>query len=79
MKVNNIYNSSWFGSVLYELQGPEAVKIESSYNRGVKVMLDLPFATHRSLIEPLTGKKHIVLAKRFLLMIEKVRVSKKSI
>ena len=55
--------------------------LESNYNRSVKVMLDLPFATHWGLIEPLTRKKdrRSVYAKRFLLMIEKIRVSKKPI
>ena len=58
LKVNNIYNSSWFGSVLYNLYITEAVKIESSYNRSIKIMLDLPYGTHRGLIKPLTGQKH---------------------
>ena len=81
LKVNEIYNSSWFGSVLYSLYSPEAVKLESSYNRSVKVMLDLPFETHRGLIEPLTGRKHqrTVFFKRFFVMIQKMRVSRKPI
>ena len=58
VKVNEIYNSSWYGSVLYNLYNKEAIKLESSYNRSVKVMLDLPFGTHRGLIEPLIGRKH---------------------
>ena len=53
--------------------------MESSYNRSVKVMLDLPVATHRSLIEPLTNTKHIklVLIKRFLGFMEKIDKSGK--
>ena len=31
-----------------------AQNIESTYNRSVKIKMDLPYATHRSLIEPLT-------------------------
>ena len=53
MTINEVYNSSWFGSVLYNLYGVEAVKLESSYNRSIKIMMDLPFGTHRALIEPL--------------------------
>ena len=81
LKVNEIYNSSWFGSVLYSLYSPGAVKLESSYNRSVKVMLDLPFETHRGLIEPLTGRKHqrTVFLKRFFVMIQKMRLSRKPI
>ena len=37
MTINDIYNSSWFGSVLYSLYGAEAVKLESSYNRSIKI------------------------------------------
>ena len=76
-----IYNSSWFGSVLYNLYNKEAVKLESSFNRSVKVMLDLPFGTHRGLIEPLVGRKHqrISFIKRFFIMTQKMRVSKKPV
>ena len=67
LKENAIYNFSWYGSVLYNLYNIEAVKLESTYNKSVKVMLDLPYGTHRGLIEPLTGRKHqrTVFIKRF--------------
>ena len=53
--------------------------MESSYNRSVKIMLDLPYATHRYLIEPLTGDQHIkkVLISRYLGFMEKISNSKK--
>ena len=54
IKVNKIYNSHFYGSPLWNLFGSGALRIESSYNRSVKIMLDLPYATHRSLIQPLT-------------------------
>ena len=42
-------------------------------------MLDLPYATHRSLIQPLTDTAHVklVLIKRFLGFIQKIRNSEK--
>ena len=45
----------------------------------IKVMLDLPYETHRSLIEPLTEEKHVklVLIKRFLGFMDKIRKSDK--
>ena len=48
--------------------GPAAVKLESSYNRSIKVILELPHATHRGLIEPLSGRRHVkrIFLKRFL-------------
>ena len=59
IRVNNIYNSHYFGSPLWNLFGKGAIGIESRYNISVKVMLGFPLGTHRSLIEPLTGINHI--------------------
>ena len=79
LTVNEIYNSSWYGSVLWDLFCPGAVKLESSWNRSVKITLDLPHNTHRGLIEPLSGRKHMkrVLLKRFLQFVDKIKTSKK--
>ena len=81
MTVNDICNSSWYGSVLYDLFSPTAVKIESSWNRSMKIMLDLPYPTHRGLIEPISGRKHIkrTFIKRFVDFINKIRTSNKPI
>ena len=75
IQANRIYNSSYYGSPLWNLFGPGALSMESSYNRSVKVMLDLPHATHRSLIEPLTGEMHVklLMIRRFLGFMDKVR------
>jgi hypothetical protein len=79
IRVNSIYNSSYYGSPLWNLFGSGALTIQASYNKSVKVMLDLPYETHRSLIEPLTGEKHVklVLIKRFLGFMDKIRNSEK--
>ena len=79
LKINNIYNSHFTSSPLWNLFGPGALKIESSFNRSVKMMLDLPVATHRYLIEPLTGQMHVkkVLISRFLGFMEKIASSNK--
>ena len=80
LKMNNIYNSHYYGSPLWDLFGVGAVQAESTYNRSVKVMLDLPFGTHRSLIQPLTGVEHVkvVLIRRFLSFMEKIEKSGKA-
>ena len=52
--INDIYNNSWFGSVVWDLFCPAAVKLESSWNRSIKITMDLPYGTHRGLIEPLS-------------------------
>ena len=79
LKLNQVYNSHYSGSVLWDLFSPGSHSIESSYNRSVKVMLDLPLATHRALIEPLTDMKHVktVLMRRFLGFMEKIDKSEK--
>ena len=77
--INDIYNSSWFGSPLWDLYGNAAKKIESCYNRSIKILSGLPLATHRSLIEIITKKTHLkkILLKRFLMMISKLKQSEK--
>ena len=81
LTVNSICNSSWFGSVLWNRFNPATTQIYSSSNRSVKVMLKLPYSTHRGLIEPLTNQKtsKMVLVKRFLEMVAKIRLTKKPI
>ena len=77
--VNNIYNNSWFGSVLWDLFSPVGVKLESCWNRSIKIMMDLPWDTHRGLIEPISRTSHIkrLLIKNFLQFITKLKTSTK--
>ena len=82
LSINQIYNSHYSSSPLWDLFGDGALKIESSYNRSVKVMLGLPYETHRCLIEPLTGAKHVkkILIRRFLGFMENIdKCEKKAI
>ena len=66
---------------MYMLYGTEAVKLESSYNRSVKIMMNLPYETHRGLIEPLSRRLHLrkILLKRCVSMTDSLRRSKKPI
>ena len=77
--MNQIYNSHYTSSPRWNLFGSGADRIEGSYNRSVKIMLDFPYATHINLIEPLTGQKHVkkVLINRFLSFMEKIASSGK--
>ena len=79
--VNKIYNSHFTGSPLWNLFSSEAGKMESTWNRSVKIMFDLPYATHRWLIEPISGSIHIrrILIQRFLNFIKQIRKSNKVI
>ena len=53
--------------------------MESSWNVNIKIAFDLPFATHRSLIKPITGTSHIkeILVKRFLSFLNQIKNSPK--
>ena len=79
IKINQIYNSSYYSSPLWDLFGNGARKIESSYNRSVNIMLGLPYDTHWCLIEPLTDMRHVkkVLITRFLSFMENIDKNKK--
>ena len=79
VKVNNIYNGHWTGSQLWRFGSRELQKLEGTYNRSIKIMFDLPLATHRYFIEPLTGLPHVrrILASRFLKFIKMIRSSDK--
>ena len=79
VKLNNIYNNHFTGSQLWKLGSRGLDKFEATYNRSVKIMFDLPWATHRYFVEPLTDTPHMsrTLAKRYLSFIDKVRNSKK--
>ena len=72
---------SWYGSCLWDLLSPSMIKIEGCYNKSVKLMANLPYATQRSLIEHITDSDHIrkILIRRFLKFISKLKESKKPI
>ena len=81
LRLNQIYNFSYTGSQLWDLFCQEAVSLEKSYNVSVRIMLGLPVATHKYLIQPLAGGLHVkqVLAKRFLKFCEDLKNSKKAV
>ena len=58
-----------------------AEKFYGTYNHSIKVMTDLPLATHRYLIEPVTGQQHMstTLMRNFLSFISKIRQSQKPV
>ena len=80
IKVNNIWNTHFSGSPLWNLFSPGAERIVGSYNRSLKSMMKLPLATHRYLLEPLSGEKPamVILMDRFLSFMEKIDKSEKS-
>ena len=74
VKVNNIWNTHFSGSPLWNLFSPGTDRIIGSYNRSIKCMMKLPLATHRYLLEPLSGEKPamVILADLFLSFMVKI-------
>ena len=79
--VNKIYNCHFSGCQLWNLFSKGADKFYSTFNRSVKVMADLPFGTHRNLIEAVSGQQHmsLTLIRNYLNFIQKVRQSSKQV
>ena len=79
VNVNQIYNSHFTGSPLWNLFSKEAIQLENSWNRSARLMWDLPLRTHRYLLEPITEVSHVklLLAKQFLGFLSQIRKSPK--
>ena len=80
IQLNQIFNSDFSGSCVWDLFCKEQEKLESSYSTAIRLMLGLPMHTHRFLIEPLSGRIHLKsdMIKRFLNFLERIRKSEKS-
>ena len=80
IKVNNIFNTAFYGSTLWNLFGKEVERLEKTWNVSQRLMLGLHRKTHRFFIEPLSGTKHIIfsLYKRFINFTRQLAGSKKT-
>ena len=79
-KINNIYNSHFTGSVLWDLFGKEVEMIFNTWNTSIRRMFRVDRTTHRYFIEPLSRTPHIKiqLLKRFINFTKKLLSSGKS-
>ena len=73
--LNSVYNSHFSGSSLWNLFGKEVKMMEDSWNLSFRIMYDLPLATHRYFVEPITGKNHAktLMIKNFILFCELIQ------
>ena len=78
-KEGNKEEECFTGSELWKLGSKGCEKMEATYNKSIKIMFDLPLATHRFLNEPISGSPHVTrtLVKRYLSFIESIKKSKK--
>ena len=78
-KVNNIYNSHFTGSPLWNLFSKESESFEKTWNIAFRIMFDLPRETHRYFVEEVSEAPHLktVLIKSFLSFVDSLRNSNK--
>ena len=81
VRLNNIYNSSFYGSPLWNLFGEEATRLEKTWNISMRLMLGIPRNSHKFFIEPLTNTPHIMtsLYGRYLKFVTSLETSSKEI
>ena len=79
IKINNIFNTNFYGSQLWDLSSNEAGRLEKSCNISQRIRLDIPRNSHRYFLEPLPGSHHITfsLYRRFLRFVNSIKNSKK--
>ena len=76
---NLIYNSHFTGSPIWDIFSKQANMVENTWNKSIRCMFDLPLQTHRNLIEPVSGTKHLkfLLIKRFMSFLNQIEKSTK--
>ena len=77
VRLLNIYATSYYGSVLWDLYSPEVKKIYSSWNVTIRKVFKVPYTTHRYLITPLSCTNHpkTLLTCRMIKFMESLRTS----
>ena len=79
MKLLNVYCSSFYGSNLWNLYSKEVDRIFKSWNVTVRNVFNLPFTTHRYLIEPISACLHpkVFLSSRYVKFLNSLTTSHK--
>ena len=80
VKINNSFNTSFYGCVLWDLLGKESLRLEKTWNVSMRKMLHLPHNTPRYFIEPISNTRHIIssIYSTFLRFIDKFKSCNKS-
>ena len=79
--INRVYNSHFYGSVLWNLFEKEADMLYNTWSVSVRKMFGLDRCTHRYLIEPISDMQHIKMSlmQRFVGFTRKLSSSRKDI
>ena len=78
-KLNDIYNTHFYGAPLWDLFSNETTKVVGAWNTSHRILFRLPRTTHRYLIEPLSERPHIMISiwERFHKFFSSIESSKK--
>ena len=78
MRLNLLYNSHFCSSSIWRFESEEARHLFSSWNKNIKMIYDLPWATHRWVLEEITGSNlKVMLFSRFVKFVNAIFKSKK--
>ena len=79
--INRVYNGHHYGAVLWDLYDKETEKIFNAWNVSIRRMLRVDRKTHRFLIEPLSGTRHVKrsIFKAFVSFVERLQHSPKEV
>ena len=79
--INRVYNSHFYGSVLWNLFEKEANMLYNTWSVSVRKMFGLDRRSHRYLIEPVSDMQHIKMSlmQRFVGFTRKLSSSKKNV
>ena len=73
IEINNFFNISFYRSVLWDLFGAEASRLEKTWNVSLRKMINIPRQTHRYFLEPISKTSHIIsLCARFVKFVNKI-------
>lgn len=80
VKINNSFNTSFYGCVLWDMFSKELRRLDKTWNVSMRKMLHLPRNTHRYFLEPISKTNHITtsLYSRFIKFIDTVKSCNKS-
>ena len=80
VRINNIFNSHFYGSALWDLFGIEALRLGKSWNVSQRIILSIPRNSHHYFSEPLSDTQHMFsLFKRYIKFVDSIESSSKSV
>ena len=77
--LNQIYNTHFYGSPLWDLSSHEIKLMENTWNVSVRKVFGLPRDSHRYFVESVSEFKHLrtIIVERYLKFCHEIRKSKK--